>query len=109
MDKQEIINQLLELPRRIHQTELLLNQVYYEVQVKKDYLTAKEDQLVLSGVIDGKNAETRQAQLRSLTVEERQAVQQAENQINKVKAELNRLLNTQANLRAIAKLLVGGE
>lgn len=109
MDKQEIINQLLELPGRIHQTELLLNQVYYEVQVKKDYLTAKEDQLVLSGVIDGKNAETRQAQLRSLTVEERQAVQQAENQINKVKAELNRLLNTQANLRAIAKLLVGGE
>jgi|SRR5690606_22857272 len=109
MDKQEIINQLLELPRRIHQTELLLNQVYYEVQVKKDNLTAKEDQLVLSGVIDGKNAETRQAQLRSLTVEERQAVQQAENQINKVKAELNRLLNTQANLRAIAKLLVGGE
>lgn len=109
MDKQEIINQLLELPRKIHQTELLLNQVYYEVQVKKDNLTAKEDQVLLSGVIDGKNAETRQAQLRSLTVEERQAVQQAENQINKVKAELNRLLNTQANLRAIAKLLVGGE
>lgn len=109
MTKQEIINQLLAIPEKIYDAEFKALNAHYGVQKQKDVLIAKEDELLLAGAIDGKNAETRQAQLREFTYKERKGVSQAEEDLNFYKTELNRLLNTQSNLRAIVRLLGEGE
>lgn len=105
MTKNELISELLELPEEVYNAELEVIEAYEQVQKKKDLLVAKEDELLMSGTIDGKNAETRQAQLRNFTADERQAVQQAENELSKIRALLNLRRDILSSYKAIAKLL----
>lgn len=109
MDKQAIITRLLELPNEIEQAE---NNVICSADIlrgQKDRLTEIQDRLIVEGKIDGKNAEARAAQLRVMTEQEQFSVRQAENDLNGDRAYLNKLVNAQANLRAIAGLLKAGE
>ena len=105
MNKQDIINRLIDLPHEIEAAEKEVIKTANKAREAKETLTAKEDMLLVNGLIDGKNAETRAAQLRAQTTVERQAVQHAENELSVTRAYLNKLLNTQANHRAIAGLL----
>lgn len=105
MSKQEIINRLMALPNEIFAAESVLIAANEKVQEAKNALAIKEAELLTSGKIDGKNAEQRAAQLKALTEAERQAVAQAESEMPKVRAQLARLQNEFAALRAVAGMM----
>lgn len=109
MTKLDLINKLVSLPELIEAQEKAVSAVYQQVQDSKNVLTEAEDVLFLSGQIDGKNAETRAAQLRAKTVNEREGLQKAENLLSAERAKLNRLNNELAVYRAIAGMLKGAE
>lgn len=109
MDRKQIIARLCELPDLIEAQEQVVINAYGQVQECKSILTEAEDVLLLSGAIDGKNAETRAAQLRAKTVNEREGLQKAENLLSAERAKLNRLNNELAVYRAIAGMLKAGE
>lgn len=109
MTKLDLINKLVSLPELIEAQEKAVSAVYQQVQDSKNVLTEAEDVLFLSGQIDGKNAETRAAQLRAKTVNEREGLQEAENLLSAERAKLNRLNNELAVYRAIAGMLKAGE
>lgn len=109
MDKQALIDKLAALPELIEAQEQVVIAAYGQVQESKSILSEAEDVLQLSGVIDGKNAEIRQAQLRAKTAGEREGLQKAESNLSREKAKLNLLTNELAVCRAIAGMLKVGE
>lgn len=109
MTKLELIDKLSSLPGLIAEQEKAVINANLQVLASKGILTEAEDVLILSGAIDGKNAETRNAQLRAKTAKEREAIQKAENELSITRAHLNRLNNELAVCRAIAAMLKGAE
>lgn len=107
MVKQDIIERLLALPKEIAAAEEAVITANKAVQDAKNALQAHEDGLLTSGVIDGKNAEIRTAQLRSFTGEQREVVTQAEYDLVRVKNHLAMLYNEFKALQAVADLLKG--
>lgn len=55
MDRNEIIARLKSLPQEIEVAEIEIIKESNMLQTIKENLTAKQDELILSGVIDGKN------------------------------------------------------
>lgn len=109
MTKLELIEKLSSLPGLIAEQEKAVINANLQVLASKSILTEAEDVLILSGAIDGKNAETRNAQLRAKTAKEREAIQKAENELSVARAHLNRLNNELTVCRAIAGMLKGVE
>jgi hypothetical protein len=109
MTKMDLIDKLASLPELIEAQGRVVINAYQQVQKSKKGLTESEDILLLSGVIDGKNAEIRAAQMRENTVSEREAAQNAERQLSIEQVKLNRLNNELAVYRAIAGMLKGAE
>jgi len=109
LTKLDIINKLASLPDLIEEQERAVINANLQVLASKDILTEAENVLILSGAIDGKNAETRNAQMRAKTVNEREGLQKAENLLSAERAKLNRLNNELAVYRAIAGMLKGAE
>src|SRR5690606_32965103 len=107
MVKQDIINRLLSLPKEIAEAEESVITANKALQDAKTGLQAREDELLTSGVIDGKNAEIRTAQLRSFTGDQREAVTQAEYDLVRVKNHLALLYNEFKALQTVADLLKG--
>ena len=107
--KDDLMRELAELPTQIEAAEERLIVRHNAVQVAKEVLTNKEDQAILEGLIDGKNAEIRAAQMRQYTSEARKMVQDAENGVTKTRVQLTRLNNRMAALKAIAGLLKGAD
>lgn len=105
MTKQDVIGRLADLPERIQQAEYALLEAGETVQSARQTLTDKEGELLTSGQIDGKNAETRNAQIRQLTATQRQYVADAEKQQQEARILLNRALNEFSAARAIARIL----
>ncbi|QTH44923.1 hypothetical protein J4772_11280 [Cohnella sp. LGH] len=105
MDKQSIINRLLALPAEIAEAEEAVLQVNGRVVLAKESLQAKEDSLLLNNVIDGKNAETRAAQVRQYTQNEREALADAELNLKNAVARLGKVRDEFRALRAVAELL----
>jgi hypothetical protein len=67
------------------------------------------DRLLISGSIDGKNAEVRSAPLRHATLSERAAIDAAERLVGGAKVQLHRLQAEHSSLRAIARPLAVGD
>jgi hypothetical protein len=109
MNKQDLTSKLSTLPGEIETQEQAVISAYEQVQESKSILTEAEDVLQLSGTIDGKNAEIRQAQLRAKTAGEREGLQKAESNLSREKAKLNLLINELTAYRAIAAMLKAGE
>lgn len=109
MTKLDLINKLASLPELIEEQEKVVIAAYQQVQESKSVLTEAEDFLLLSGAIDGKNAETRTAQMRAKTASEREGLQKTENALSAERAILNRLTNELAVYKAIAGMLKGAE
>ena len=109
MTKDELIEKLYELPKLIEEAENAVIKDVQAIQGAKERLLFVEDQLLTSGVIDGKNAEIRSAQLRSRTPQQRSDIQDAENKASATRAALNRLNNELAVCKAIAGMLKGAE
>ncbi len=109
MTKLELIEKLSSLPELIAEQERAVISAYQQAQESKNILNEAEGVLILSGQIDGKNAETRNAQLRAKTASEREAIQKAENELSVARAHLNRLNNELSAYRASAGMLKGVE
>lgn len=107
MNKQLIIDRLMALPKEIASAEEAVITANRAVQDAKNGLQAREDELLTTGAIDGKNAEIRTAQLRSFTGEQREVVTQAEYDLVRVKNHLALLYNEFKALQAVADLLKG--
>ena len=105
--KDNVVNILVELPAYIFKAENDVIAAQYTLQKAKDCLADREAELLLSGEINGKNAELRQAQLRQLTESERAAVNDAEVEMLKARANLNKLMNESKCLRSAANILAG--
>lgn len=109
MTKIELMEKLTLLPGLIEQAENEVIKANQVIQQSKEILLDREDSLRLSGVITGKNAEERTAQLRQNTQIERTAIQQTENVASGARVSLNRLQNELAICKAIAGMLRGIE
>ncbi len=109
MTKLELIDKLSSLPELIAEQERAVINANLQVLASKSILSEAEDALILSGAIDGKNAETRNAQLRAKTASEREGLQKAENEVSIRRAKLSFLNNELAAYRAIAGMLKGAE
>lgn len=109
MTKLDLINKLVSLPDLIEEQEKVVIAAYQQVQKSKKGLTESEDILLLSGVIDGKNAEIRAAQMRENTASEREAAQIIEKALAIEQVKLNRFNNELAAYKAIAGMLRGAE
>jgi len=105
MDKQSIINRLLALPAEIADAEEAVLLANGRLVAVKESLQAKEDSLLLGNVIDGKNAETRAAQVRQYTQHERETMSDAELNLKNAAARLGKVRDEFRALRAVAELL----
>ena len=109
MNKQELIDKLTSLPGEIYLAEMAILGYQNNLVKEKELLTLKEADLYTEGKIDGKNAEIRAAQLKQLTIPERNNIAIAENELNLARINFNQLQNTFVAYRAIAGLLKAGE
>ena len=109
MTKIDLIDKLVSLPDLIEEQEKASISASQQVQKSKGKLTEVEDVLLLGGVIDGKNAEIRAAQMRENTTSERETVQNAERVLTIEQVKINRLNNELAVYKAIAGMLKGAE
>lgn len=89
--REQLIAELTALKQSI----VIANEEVYtssrQLMVVKDDLRVKEDSLILGGVIDGKNAEIRAAQMSQHTIIERQEVADIEDYLENAKKNLNNL------------------
>jgi len=115
MDKQELIERLSELPAKIeiYEKDVVCSQ--RTILEAKNQLADKEAELLLAKdedgkpVINGKNAEIRNAQLRQMTKDIRDKIAKTESSLMWEKAVLNRAINDFKALRTIARLMGGND
>lgn len=105
MNKTELIQRLAELPAEIAQKETTVIETAQRVDKFKEALATREAELLTSGVIDGRNKETRDAQLQQHTIQERQQISVGQEAYDRARLELNQAINEFKSLRAIARLL----
>ena len=107
MNRDQVIERLNTLPGLIYEHEKALLAAVETQHELEANLKAKEAELMLSGEIDGKNAEVRAAQMAEKTFSERVGVKEAEKTVANMRANLNAAHNEFNALRAIATLLAG--
>lgn len=108
MDKQVVINRLTELPGEIEERENDLLDAKEALTNAKEALIDKQNELLVTGAIDGKNAEIRFAQMRNLTTQERAQITKAEIEVGLAQVNANRAINQFKAYRAVAKIIHGG-
>ena len=104
-----ITRKLITLPHRIYKQEALIIQQKEGIAEAKLNLQKKEAELLTSGVVDGKNKETRDAQLLNLTQEERDALAKAETILQQQIIILNYFNNLFSSYRTITRLRSRGD
>lgn len=109
IDRGAVASRLLALPLLIADAEVQLLAAECNRRRADAALQEAEDRLLLAGGIDGKNAETRAAQLREGTHEERITVEMETDRTARLKARLHALQTEHSSLRSVARLLAGAE
>jgi hypothetical protein len=104
-----VIERLRVLPGAMATAELELHAAENARLQAVRFLQQEEDALLLDGTIDGKNSEVRAAQIRQLTASVREVVEEREHVVARLKIGLRHLQAEHSSLRAIARLLAGGE
>ncbi|RKN75041.1 hypothetical protein [Paenibacillus ginsengarvi] len=107
LTKAQLVERLIALPTEIGAAEDNVLQAHARLVTAKELLQWKEDSLLLDkiGFIDGKNAETRAAQVRSFTKNERDEFADAEMNLKNAASRLERLHVQLKAYRAVADLL----
>lgn len=109
MTREDLIRALTEAPDEIRAAEERVLDAAAALWDAKRLLQREEDQQLLHGKIDGKNAEQRAAQLRVLTIELADAVAGREAHLETEKAALRVARDRFSALKAIARVLGGEE
>lgn len=104
-----ITRKLITLPHRIYKQEARIIQQKEGIAEAKLNLQKKEAELLTSGVVDGKNKETRDAQLLNLTQDERDTLTELETLLQQQLIVLNFINNLFSSYRAIARLRSKGD
>jgi hypothetical protein len=104
-----ITRKLITLPHRIYKQEARIIQQKEGIAEAKLNLQKKEAELLTSGVVDGKNKETRDAQLLNFTQDERDTLTELETLLQQQLIVLNFLNNLFSSYRAIARLRSKGD
>lgn len=109
MTRTELAQQLLETAEQIGAAEQELVQIEARRREHEFNLKDQEARLLASenSPITGKNAETRSAQVFTLTGPERVLLMDLELQVASAKAQLNRVKATHRSLLAIAAMVAG--
>lgn len=107
IDRNWVIQRLLELPEEIESAEHGVIVASVDVEVAKDRLKDKEAALYNEGKVDGKNEAQRKACLLSLTADERVAISENEKSLANYRRNHNRKLNDFSAMRAVARMLAG--
>lgn len=109
--RQTIMNRLMGLPMEILDAELKLMKDQSALTTAKGHLQKAQDDLITGAVqgkvIDGKNEETRKAQMRQHTILEQNDVNKASESFDRQTYEITKLKNELAALRAVCDLLKG--
>jgi hypothetical protein len=105
MTKAYAIERLLVLPGAAAVAELELLALEAEKQAAAAALQDREDELILTGQIDGKNAEVRAAQMRAVTITERHRLEEISRRIARQKVSIHHLQAEHASLRSVARIL----
>lgn len=106
--REQLIADLMALKTELTNSYQEVYEATLAVAEAKDNLQVQEDQLLITGAIDGKNAEARAAQMRKQTIMERQELADAENSLESAKSVLR---SFQARLQidlALVELVKGG-
>lgn len=105
----DAVEALMSATARLQTTIAILAQLQIELAKQKEALADREAALLLGQVegilIDGKNAEVRAAQIRQATKSEREAVQKIEQNIIRIKAELEREREYTSALKTILRFV----
>ena len=109
MTKETLISRLLELPSAIAEAEGSVLENEDKRQQVADALQRIEDELLLNGIADGKNAEIRAAQVRSMTADTREVLVLKEQAKARALVEVRQLTHEFSALRNVARLLSGGD
>lgn len=107
MTKQEITVRLMALPGKIAEAEYAVLKAEETLRWYKSDLQKREDEILNSGAIDGKNEAIRNAQLRSFTGQYREEVAGAEKVLMKAQVDLRVLRTELETLKAVVDLLKG--
>lgn len=107
MKKADLIKRLLEVTEQLHALETEVVSLEIRRQEQEFMVKTRESALLAdeSGVITGRNAETRAAQLWGMTQSEKVLVLDLEAQVMRGKADLNHLRTLHKSLLAISALL----
>ena len=98
---------LLGMPEVIREAEMVYVEAQNNVEGLKLTLERREDALLLGGSVEGANQAGREANLRWMTMMERDAIATAQAHLRERTAELHYAQNQYAALRAIARLIGG--
>lgn len=105
MNKKELIERLLALPKDIEAAEKQVLDMSRTVDEARDRVADIEGDAILSGAITGKNETERKAQMAHITAEAREAVTDAETWRDVSRVGYNKLMNEFRALQAVAGLL----
>ena len=100
-----IIGELLEYPERLHRAELSVIEAKKRVDEIKNQIEIKRNSLLLSGVIDGKNAEVREAQIDAKLNEEKGALSVEKENLEREELSLQLVEDEYRSLLAISRIL----
>jgi hypothetical protein len=105
VSKESLIDRLLALPHQMVAAELQLLEAETSQKNFAAHLQTCEDVLLLGGSLDGKNAETREAQKRAATTACREGVDVANATVAAKRLRVQQLQTEFSSLKAIARLL----
>jgi hypothetical protein len=108
LSRDELAVRLSALPAAIHRDEEHLLLLEGGLLAARENLTAAEDALLLSGAIEGKNAEVRAAELRQATTSLRSQVGELEASVSRARAAVRLRQNEFSGLKSLARLLAAG-
>jgi hypothetical protein len=103
----ELIDTLLQLPEAIRRREYDLLRREEDQERLEEELSFKERELLLTGKIDGKNADIREAQMREHTNGFHEKLAEGRGAIQRAKLDLHYAQARFSALKAAARLLAG--
>lgn len=107
IDRERIMQRLLELPIEIEEAEYEVFKLGIYVENAKTILKDKEATLYSEGKVEGKNEAQRKACLVSITATERASVSKNEEALASARVGYNRKMNDFSAIKAVARLLTG--
>lgn len=104
---EKVVKEIPGLVAAIGEKEKQVFQLYQAMVIERATVQAMEDAALLQGLIDGRNADMREAQIRAVGGPARERLREAEKDYNWQKLELGLLHLEMKSLRTLASVIAG--